>query len=285
MDILISGLNNYVGRRCANLMADGNFRLFAITRNRKLFEERMSEPINAKVVEIDLLKENVENGGGLPDIDASFYFAQVPTLDDFLDIGIELLSLRNFIRLINHLHCKRLVYVARHTDKQYLQPIIDLFKECKINYTVVLKNLVVGKDCLLYQIYGQVADRKVVYYSKRYGGGLLQPIGIHDLVRWLKAMLHVPNFSHKILEVGGGEAISSVDLYRLYRKLKTKLSVHRIVSLPDWLFMLFYGRRVREHTGAAEFWRVLRMEGKVDNSWRVHLPFNFSPLKDILMAE
>ncbi len=285
MDILISGLNNYVGRRCASLMADEDFRLFAITRNRKLFEERMSEPIHAQIFEIDLLKEDIVDGKGLPYIDASFYFAQVPALDDMVNVRVELLCLRNFIRLMKYLKCNRLIYVARLMDRRSLQPIIELLKELQIDYTVVLKNIVVGKDCLLYNIYRQMSVRKVVFYSKQYGGGLLQPIGIHDFVRWLKAILQVPNFHYNVLEVGGGDTISAVDLYRLYLNLKTKLNVQRMISLPNWLFGLLYQRDIKENTGTTEFLQPVQVNKIIDNSWGAYLPFTFMPLKDILMAE
>ena len=285
MDILISGLNNYVGRRCASLMADGDFRLFAITRNRKLFEERMAEPVHAQVFEVDLLKEGVVDGQGLPPVNASFYFTQVPALDDIVNVRMELLYLRNFIRLIKYLKCNRLVYVARLTDRRSLRPIIALLKELQVDYTVVLSNIVVGKDCLLYTIYKQVSSRKVVFYSKQFGGGMLQPIGIHDFVRWLKAILHVPNFLCNVVEVGGGDIISAVDLYRLYLTLKIKRNVQRIISLPNWLFGLLYRRNIKENTGAPAFLQPVPVDGVVDNSWGAYLPFTFMPLKDILMAE
>ncbi|MBD1422090.1 Rossmann-fold NAD(P)-binding domain-containing protein [Sphingobacterium chuzhouense] len=285
MDILISGLNNYVGRRCTSLMADKDFRLFAITRNRKLFEERMADPIRAQIFEVDLLKGDTDDNIGLPYLDASFYFTQVPALDDMVNVRVELLCLRNFIRLIKRLNCDRLVYVARIMDKRCLQPILDLLEEFKMDYTVVLKNIVVGEDCLLYDIYEQVSGYKMVFYSKQHGGGLFQPIGIHDFIRWLKAILHVPAFHHNVLEIGGGDMISAVDFYRLYRKLKLKLKSQWIITLPNWLFRLIYRRKINDNTETAEFLRLIQVDGIVDNSWRANLPFTFTSLKEILLAK
>ncbi|NGM66945.1 hypothetical protein [Sphingobacterium sp. SGR-19] len=285
MDILISGLNNYVGRRCTSLMADEDFRLFAITRNRKLFEERMADPIRARIFEIDLLKGDADGNIGLPYLDASYYFTQVPALDDMVNVRVELLCLRNFIRLIKRLNCDRLVYVARIMDKRCLQPILDLLEEFNMDYTVVLKNIVVGEDCLIYDIYKQVSGYKMVFYSRQYGGGRFQPIGIHDFIRWLKAILDVPAFHHNVLEIGGGDVISTVDFYRLYRRLKLKLKSQWMISLPNWLFRLIYQRKISDNTEAAEFLRLIQVDGVVDNSWRANLPFTFTPLKEILLAE
>src|SRR5690606_36582807 len=285
MDIVISGLNNCVGRRCTSLMADTDFRLFAITRNRKLFEDRMSEPIHAQVFEVDLLKDDVQDGVGLPDIDASFYFTQVPALDDDVNLRVELLCLRNFIRLIKRLRCNRLVYVTELTDKRSIEPILDLLREFQIDYKVVLKNLVVGKDCWLYHVYQQLSSRKIIFYSNQYSGKLLQPIGIHDLVRWLKALLFVVNFPHRELEVGGGEVISAVDFYRLYRELTSHLSLQRMVSLPNWLLALLYRKATHGRTATMSFLNAIQIDGKVENNWDAYLTFSFTPLKEILLAE
>lgn len=286
MDILISGLNDYVGRWCTSLMADKDFHLFAITRNRKLFEARMSDPIRAQIIEMDLLKGDTDSHTrDLPNLDASLYFTQVPALGDVVNVNVELLCLRNFVRLVKRLHCNRLIYVARIMDKRCLQPILDLLEEFQMDYTVVLKNMVVGADCLLYDIYEQVSGYKVVFYSKQYGGGLFQPIGIHDFIRWLKAALNTPVFRHHILEIGGGDMISTIDLYRLYRKLKLKLKSQRIVCLPNWLYRVLYRRKIRDNTELAEFLRCIQFDGTVDNSWRISLPFTFASLKEILLTK
>lgn len=285
MNILISGLNNYVGRRCVSLMADEGFRVFAITRNRKLFQERMSEPLHAEVFEVDLLKGGEESGVHISNLETSFYFTQVPTLDDFVNLKAELLCLRNFIHLIKRMNCNRLIYVARLMDKSCLQPVLDLLKEFQVNYTVVLKNIVIGTDSLLYNVYQRMSGNNVLFYAKQYGASLFQPIGIYDFVRWLKAMVPVPAFHYNVLELGGGQAVSMMDLYRLYRKLKLKLKAPRMICLPGWLMRLLYKREMDNNTEVGEFLRIVQVRGLVENSWKAYLPFTFSSLNDILLAD
>ncbi|PRD48410.1 SDR family oxidoreductase [Sphingobacterium haloxyli] len=285
MNILISGLNNYVGRRCTNLMADENFHVFAITRNRALFEKRLSEPLHAEVFEYDLLKGETDGQINVPDLKASFYFTQVPTLDDIVNLRVELLCLRNFIHLVKRMGCNRIVYVARLMDKQALEPILNLLKEFALDYTVILKNIVLGKDCLLYNVYRSIAKKRFVFYSKRYGGNLLQPIGVNDFVRWLKAVLDVPAFHYTVLEVGGAETITAVDLYGVFRDLKLKLASQTVVYLPHWLLNLISKRSVASDTAMAEFLRGIQEESVVANTWKKHLSFTFSSIEQILLAE
>lgn len=285
MNILINGLNNYVGRRCASLMADEDFQVFAITRNKKLFQERMSEPLHAQVFEVDLLKGDKKGEVRISNLDASFYFTQVPTLDDLVNLRVELLCLRNFIHMLKGMDCNRLIYVTRLADKRCLEPILDLLKECQMDYTVVLKNVVIGKDSVLYSIYQRMSGKSVLFYSKRYGGSLFRPIGIYDFVRWLKAILKVPAFHYGVLEVGGGELMSVLDLYSLYRKLKLKLKAQRMICLPHWLLRVMYMSKMHDDTEMAEFRKIIHMNRAVDNAWSVSLPFTFSTTKEILLAE
>lgn len=285
MDVLISGLNNYVGRRCTSLMADEDFRVFAIARNMQLFRKRMSDPVRAQVFEVDLLKGGQGEDVVVPYLEASFYFTQVPALDDEVNLQVELLCLRNFIHLVRRLNCNRLVYVARLMDRKFLQPILDLLQEHQMDYTVVLKNIVVGKDCLLYNVYQQLSSHRVLFYSRQYGGNFFQPIGINDFVCWLKALLKVPDFHYNIVEVGGRDVVSAIDLYGLYRKLKLKMQEQRMVALPNWLLGLIYRPGRDTGTDMAEFLHLLKVNGVVENSWSAQLPFSFSTVQEALQAE
>ena len=217
MDILICGINNYVGRRCTSLMADEDFQIFALTRSQSLFRSRMFDPIKAQLLEADLLKGDHLDEFQLPSVEAALYFTQVPALDDRVNVQLELLCLRNFIRLIKQAKCNRLIYIARLMNRRFLSPILALLKEFQMDYTIVLKNMVVGKESLFYHISQQLINRKVLFYSKQYGKGLYQPIGIYDFVRWLKGMLVIPSFRGQIIEVGGEEVISGVDFFSFYR--------------------------------------------------------------------
>lgn len=286
MNVLISGINNYVGRRCAGLMADEDCHLFAITRNKELLEERISEPLRAKIVELDLLKEDAVLGAvGLPRFDASFYFAQAPTVDDPVNAGVELLCLRNFVHLIRKLQCNRLVYVAKLMDRKFLKPVLDLLKELQVDYTVVLKGLIVGKNCLIYNIYQRLIDKSVVFYPKICDRKIFHPIGIKEFAVWLKAILYLPAFYHRVVEVRGPEAVSALGLYRLYRKLKVKLRMQRLVPLPDWLWRLVYQKRRCDEGEDAELHALMRVEEGADNDWDIYEPLIFSKLRDVLLAE
>src|SRR5690606_617950 len=158
MEILISGLNNYVGRRSMSLFADKDYEVLAITRNRELFQRRMFEPLQGTVYEGNLMKGTAEIQMNSIVLNAGIYFTQVPTLNDVVSLKLEIICLRNFIHILKEKSCNRITYIARLMDKACIEPILTLLRELRIEYTVVLKNCVIG--------YGSLVDRVITAIAK-----------------------------------------------------------------------------------------------------------------------
>lgn len=286
MDILISGLNNYVGRRSVSLMGDDEFNVFAITRSLRLFEKRIFEPLRAKIFEVDLIKGDIAPNLPIPDLKAAFYFTQVPTLNDIVNLKLELLCLRNFIQILKERNCNRLVYVARLMDKLCVNPILELLKEYRMDYTVVLKNSVLGRDSLIDRVFKNIANRKFIIYSKRYANRCFQPLGVHDFVRWLKQMLDIPAFHYKVLEIGGAQQMSFMAVFDLYKALHIIKEGQRILNVPRSFVKFIYQHKLDiSSTDYAELSRIIQADNKVDNVWLADMPFEFSSIDDVLQLD
>lgn len=267
-------------------MADDTFNVFAITRNLKLFEKRVFEPVRAQLFEVDLIKGDIEVALPIPDVNAAFYFTQVPTLNDIVNLNLEMLCLRNFIHILKRKNCSRLIYVARLMDKICIQAILDLLEELRMDYTIVLKNSVIGRDSLIDRVFKNIANRKFILYSKRYANRCFQPIGAHDFIRWLKGILDVPAFRYRILEVGGDEVLSFMQVFNIYKELKLIAGGQQIVNLPRCLVKFVYQRRLDiSSNDYAELSRIIQADNYADNSWRASMPFQFSKVSDILQLD
>lgn len=267
-------------------MADEKVNVFAITRNLKLFEKRVFEPVRATLLEVDLIKGDVDVDLPLPAVQAAFYFTQVPTLNDIVNLKLELLCLRNFIHILKKKHCTRLVYVARLMDKICIQAVLDMLDELRMDYTVVLKNSVIGRDALVDRVFKNIANRKFIFYSKHYASRIFQPLGAHDFIRWLKAILDVPAFHYKILEVGGAESLSFMRVFELYKQFGLIKGGQKIINVPKWFVKFLYQHKLDISTNDyAELSRIVQSDNHTDNSWRAHMPFEFSKISDILQSD
>ena len=56
MEVLITGLNTYLGRRAVSHLNSEEFRVTGLVRNLELFNKRLNEPVTADLIEIDLFK-------------------------------------------------------------------------------------------------------------------------------------------------------------------------------------------------------------------------------------
>ncbi|WP_437921638.1 hypothetical protein [Sphingobacterium sp. LRF_L2] len=286
MNILISGLNNYVGRRSVSLMADEHFQVFAVTRNLKLFQRRLFEPSRAEVFELDLIKGEEGDPLPLPELSAAYYFTQVPTLADIVNLKLELLCLRNFIRIVKKRQCVRIIYVARLTDKTCIEPVLELLEEFGMEYTVVLKESVVGRDALIDRVFKSMASQSVIFYASYYSDHRFQPFGVHDFIRWLKQVLHIRAFKNRILEIGGDEGFSFREMFELYKKLGLIEKSQRIMRLSRWMVRVLYQRSLDiSSSDYAELSRLMQSGQQSSNSWQSEMPFEFTPLSQILLSD
>lgn len=286
MDVLISGLNSYVGRRSVSLMGDSSFRVYAVTRGATLFKSAFPEPINATFYRADLMRADFDEEVQLPELGASYYFSQVPSLDDFLSLRLELLSLRNFAELLRRNNCKRIIYVASILDKHCIQPVVDLLNELALDYTVVLSSYVVGKGSSIDRLFKRLSSRKIAVTVRAFSNKIFEPIGIADFLNWLKAILEVPAFHGRIIEVGGGEKISFGCLFGMYQQLHIVKAVSKIFYVPTFIFKTVYrtkfGLLNRDYPDVRRF---LDFDDVVDDTWKACMSYSFQPLEKTLLAD
>lgn len=286
MNVLISGLKNYVGERSVSLMGGDSFHVFALTSNVTLFKRRFSGQVNAELYEADLIKNVFDFNIELPDLDVAYYFVQVPTLGDGLNVKMELLSLRNFIKYFKKFNCSRLVYVANMSDKSCIQSFVNLFAELAIDYTVVLSSQVIGRGSALERTYTHLYSRKIVLQSRKYASKLLQPLAVGDLISWLKGLLDVPAFSCRVLEVGGVEKISLKNLFELYQELQLSTSKPVFFNVPQavarWFYRSLAARHVIDQVGLCA---LLRFDDELDEVWREYMRFNFMGVREALLSD
>ena len=98
--VLISGLNTYLGRRASCYLQSSDFDVTGLVRNLSLFNRIVKEKVTAKLFELDLLRkgeafENFE----ISDLNFGIYFTQVPSLDNDIQLQLELLKINSKIKI------------------------------------------------------------------------------------------------------------------------------------------------------------------------------------------
>ena len=286
MNVLISGVKNYIAEQSLSLMAEEGVRVFALSSSVSLFKKTFSGELNAQVFYGDLIRNDFDESIYMPILDVGYYFIQASILTDVVNVRLELLCLRNFITYLKRFNCKRLIYISTLADKSYIEPFVSLFLEMSVDYTVVLTSNVIGKGSAIERLYSHLSLRKIILQTNVCVSGEMQPVAITDLVSWLKKMLLVPKFYNNILEVGGREYISFTDFFLLYKQAKSISRKSFVFSAPQWLVTYFYRFVLGDDFVRKCFMgSVLCLGYKANDEWMRHMDFKFMSLAEALSTD
>jgi len=288
MEVLVSGLNTYLGRRAASRLANEKMQVTGLVRNINLFKQRTFEPLSARLIQVDLLKKtDALQAFSMEGLELAFYFTQVPDLSDRLNLKLELMALKNYIELVRRNKCIRIVYVARLMDVQSVDMIRSLFEQFRIKYTIVLKNTIVGRQSLLDKIFKVLSTQKVKLYLESIAKIKFKPMTSLDFIRWLQEMPWENQFIGQVLTVGGEREMSFMDLFNIYSVQHPKGTSQVKLPLPKFIYKMIYTKIYGLHAeDFDEYRRIIRYEYPADNSaWQKVQAFQFSPLEEALAAD
>src|SRR5690606_7421315 len=112
MNILITGLNNYLGENLASFFAEQGDHVFCRVRSKTLFMKKRSLHANITVVEGDLFREKYAQE--MPaEIDVAFYLNQELADRGGIHRDMEIISVQNYVKKLRRISCQHFVYISR----------------------------------------------------------------------------------------------------------------------------------------------------------------------------
>lgn len=286
MDVLVSGLNSYVGRRAASHLGTDDFHVHALIRDIDLFRAKSFEPITANLFSLDLLKTDEHYLSFKMDkVDMGIYFTQSPYFGDRMSLHVELTRLKNFIELLRRNLCDRILFIARLMDKSYITYVQQIFEQHHVKYTIVLKNIALGKESLADRYFKKLLQDKYIWYDEALACVEFRPVFALDLLRWIRNVDWSSNFINQIIEFGGVRKMSVRELFRMYKKLNHVENVG--FPIPHFLYKFFFRKNKSLHKDdVLEIQRMFAYEYPVDNScWAKRIPFSFTPIEEAILND
>lgn len=282
-NLLLCGLNSYLGRAGLTYLTGEGYRVFGIVRDVGLLKRTMVEDVNATLFSIDLIKrKEAFDNFHVGDLGLSIYFAQIPNQKDQLGVQYELLALRNFIFLSQRNGCNRVIYVGRTYDKSYLDAVESLFVESEVSYTILLKDLAVGPGSSFEGLMDEVLQNKSIYICHRLARIKFKPIILSDLFAFIKKVDWQSTFINQRIEFGGERLMSVNELIHWNIKKFGKHIKYNVFSLPSrtlsiWLNKILYGIDVEVYN---DYLLGIMGAQETDNSvWREQVDFTVSPIE------
>lgn len=284
INLLLCGLNSYLGRAALLHLPDNEYRVFGVVRDIELLKGKVKEDINASVFSVDLIKKGEAfDCFHVGDLSLSIYFAQIPDQQDTIGIQYELLSLRNFVFLSQRDGCNRIIYVGRSYDKRYIKAVEELFLELNVDYTILLKDLAIGKGTLLDQFMDKVLKHRLIYLYSSLSTFQFRPILLKDLFSFIKNINWQNSFVRQYVEFGGDRLMDIRELIQLYIKTRGlpadyKLLLIKNKKLATWLNKVLYGIDPEVYK---EYIREVSEARVADNTiWQQQFEFAYLPIEE-----
>jgi len=289
MEVLVSGLNSYLGRASISYLQGDGYNVHGLSRDIGLLSYKIKVPVTAHIATVDLIKRGqAYESFNLTGLDLSFYFTQIPDLEDKIAIQYELLSLRHFILLSQRNGCNRVIYVGRTYDKHCLQDIKALFKELDVVYTIVLKDVAVGQGTSFDHFVNTMMTNRYVFLFNPKKKIKFCPFVLEDIFRWIKKIPWNEAFRNEEIEFGGEQIIELEELLQACIEAQKNGNTYkdcRVVSVPSKTLAQILNKSMYgiPYDSYSEY--ILKAaRGKLaDNSkWQSLFPFDYTPVLSAL---
>lgn len=234
MNILVCGLNSYLGKSSLIYLQDDHNLVHGIVRDANLLTKKIKGKVNAQLHNLDVIRYNPDKVTfTLPQCEVAFYFTQSSELYDPVGANYELLSLRNFIQFSQRNACNRIVYIGTIYDRKYLRAVEKLFKETEVNYTIVLKDIAIGQGTSFEEFMRKMLQRRFIYLYKPHKKIQVNPVKLPDLMDWLRKTDWSVQYINTNIEFSGNQTYELEELILLCEEKYGNNKRHTIVPIHN----------------------------------------------------
>ncbi len=232
MKILLTGSTGYIGRRLLPALLSDGHELICLVRDQKRFDWDDFTPEERQkilVVEGDL--SNAESLTSIPlTFDITYYLVHSMSSSYEEFIQIESASAHNFIAFVNQSNAKQIIYLSGIVNDRDLshhllsrKNVEDILKTSKVPTTVLRAAIIIGSGSASFEIIRDLAEKLPVMIAPRWLKTRCQPIGIRNVIEYLKGVILQPETYNQSFDIGGTSILTYKDMllgYSQVRKLK-----------------------------------------------------------------
>ncbi len=239
MKILLTGSTGYIGRRLLPVLVDAGHHVVCLVRDQRRFDwEDFSEDFlkQVSVIEVDLGDPSTFTS--VPtDIDATYYLVHSMSSSNPNFTEMEATSAENFVALINTTTAKQIIYLSGIVNDADLSAhllsrknVEDILKQSKAPLTVLRAAIIIGSGSASFEIIRDLVEKLPVMIAPKWLKTRCQPIGIRNVIEYLRGILLKPETFHQAFDIGGTEILTYKQMlygFAHVRKLK-----RLIISVP-----------------------------------------------------
>jgi uncharacterized protein YbjT (DUF2867 family)/membrane protease YdiL (CAAX protease family) len=229
MRVLVAGASGFVGRRLTVALAADGHEVVAMTRHPGTYSGA-GEPVFGDVYDPATLR------AALRDCDVAYYLVHSLSEADFARKDAR--AARDFGAAAADARIRRIIYLGGlGDDSDALSAHLSSRREVEkllgagtVPVTVLRAGIIVGDGGTSWELTRQLVEHLPAMITPKWVSTRTQPIAINDVVRYLVGVLHHPETTGRVFEVGGPEVMRYRDMLRRVAAIRGRPLP--IVSVP-----------------------------------------------------
>ena len=223
--ILLTGANGYIGKRLLPALLEKGHFIYCMVRNKKRFHAYIPPEFqeSVQVVEADMLKK--ESLKSLPlAIDAAYYLLHsMKNTGDKSFQTLEAESASNFVHYVNQTSCQQLIFLSGIMNDDHLSPhlksrknVENILQGANCSYTIFRAAIIVGSGSASFEIIRDLVKKLPVMVAPKWLNTKCQPIGIRNVIYYLKEALLQDKLKNKIYDIGGPDTLTYKQMLKVF---------------------------------------------------------------------
>jgi uncharacterized protein YbjT (DUF2867 family) len=211
MDVLVAGASGFVGSRLCPALQEAGHRVRAMTRYPETYQGA-GEPVRADVRDARSLSVAARG------CDAAYYLVHSLDMAGFEEEDAD--AARTFGAVAARAGLRRIVYLGGlGSDDDDLSPhlrsrhdVETLLGDGGVPVTTLRAGIIIGHGGISWEITRQLVENLPAMITPRWVRTKTQPIAIADVVRYLVAVLELPEAAAQTFEIGGPEVLEYAEM-------------------------------------------------------------------------
>ncbi|MEQ9468224.1 MAG: SDR family oxidoreductase [Ekhidna sp.] len=217
MKILLTGSTGYIGRRLLPELVEAGHEVVCPVRDDRRFDyEDFDEKFlrSVQVIACDFLDS--ESLDQLPkDIDAAYYFIHSLTSNSQAFSKLEAETASNFKNYMDSTTARQIIYLGGIANDKELsvhlssrRNVETILAESNVPLTVLRSAIIIGSGGASFEIIRDLVEKLPVMIAPKWLNSKCQPIGIYNVMEYLKGVLGNEKTLNQTFDIGGRDILT-----------------------------------------------------------------------------
>lgn len=229
MHILLTGSTGYIGRRLLPvLLADGHHVTCLVRDKRRFDSDDFTKEQLAKITLVEGDLTNLDSLHEVPKkVDVVYYLvhSMSTSYPDFS--SLEEKSALNFVGMVNNTAAQQIIYLggianddelSKHLESR--KNVEEILKKAKAPVTILRAAIIIGSGSASFEIIRDLVEKLPVMVAPKWLKSKCQPIGIRNIIEYLKGVILKSETFNQTFDVGGPDILTYKQMLMEYARVR-----------------------------------------------------------------